>query len=114
MAFNGHVTANNDRDEQQLFLDIPEVARIIGRDARTVRRCVESGEIPGQKFGARWSVPTSWVRQQAGIAEPAAVAFDSAALVAEIAARVTATLADEVVARLLARGTGVSDGAETA
>ena len=95
MAFNGHVTANNDLDEQQLFLDIPEVARIIGRDARTVRRCVESGEIPGQKFGARWSVPTSWVRQQAGITEavPAAVASDSAALVAEIAARVTATLA---------------------
>jgi Helix-turn-helix domain len=74
MAFNGHVTANNDLDEQQLFLDIPEVARIIGRDARTVRRCVESGEIPGQKFGARWSVPTSWVRQQAGVTEAASVA----------------------------------------
>src|SRR5271165_6635724 len=101
MAFNGHVTANNDLDEQQLFLDIPEVARIIGRDARTVRRCVESGEIPGQKFGARWSVPTSWVRQQAGVTEAAsaAVAPDPDALADRVADRVVARLA-----RLLAAG----------
>jgi hypothetical protein len=95
MAFNGHVTANNDLDEQQLFLDIPEVARIIGRDARTVRRCVESGEIPGQKFGARWSVPTSWVREQAGITEPppAAMAPDPYELADRVADRVVARLA---------------------
>lgn len=108
------VTILDDLAAGQLFIGIPETALLLNRDERTVRRAVEKGEIPGKKFGARWSVPTSWVRQQAGITEPAAVAFDSAALVAEIAARVTATLADEVVVRLLARGTGVSDGAETA
>src|SRR5437879_3738370 len=84
MAFNGHVTAN-DLDEQQLFFDIPEVARIIGRDA-----CVESGDIPGQKFGARWSVPTSWVRQQAGEPEPSP---DLDAIADQVAAQVVARLA---------------------
>ncbi len=112
---NEHVTANSDLDEQQLFFDIPTVARVLGRDARTVRRCVESGEIPGQKFGARWSVPTSWVRQQAGITGPAtaAVAFDADTFADAVAAKVTAALADEVVARLIA-GTAASDGREKA
>jgi hypothetical protein len=65
------VTANSDLDEQQLFIDIPTVARILGRHERTVRKAVESVTIPGQKFGARWSIPTAWVRQQAGITEAA-------------------------------------------
>jgi hypothetical protein len=84
------VTANSDLDEQQLFFDIPTVARVLGRDARTVRRCVESGEIPGQKFGARWSVPTSWVRQQAGEPEPSP---DLDVMADQVAARVVARLA---------------------
>ena len=89
------MTANSDLDEQQLFLDIPAVARALGRDARTVRRCLEKGEIPGQKFGARWSVPASWVRQQAGIAEPApaTAAPDPDALANKVADRVVARLA---------------------
>ena len=113
VALNGRVTANSDLDEQQLFVDIPTVARVLGRDARTVRRCVESGEIPGQKFGARWSVPAAWVREQAGITEAAtaATALDADTFANAVAARVTATLADEVITRLLAR-TAVGDGAE--
>ena len=107
MAFNGHVTANNDLDEQQLFIDIPAVARILGRDERTVRKAVEKGEIPGQKFGARWSIPTSWVRQQAGLPEPATATAvpDPGELADQVADRVVARLAG-----LLARG--ASDGPE--
>ena len=110
------VTTLDDLAAGQLFIGIPETALLLNRDERTIRRAVEKGAIPGQKFGARWSVPTSWVREQAGITGPAtaSVTFDSAALAAEIAARVTAALADEVVARLLAGRAGVSDGAETA
>ena len=109
------MTANSDLDEQQLFFDIPTVARVLGRDARTVRRCLEKGEIPGQKFGARWSVPTSWVREQAGITEPlsATAALDVNTFADAVAARVTAALADEVITRLLA-GRAASDGRETA
>ncbi len=92
---NEHVTANNDLDEQQLFIDIPAVARILGRDERTVRKAVEAGTIPGQKFGARWSIPTAWVRQQASITEaaPAAVTPDPDALADRVADRVVARLA---------------------
>jgi hypothetical protein len=111
--FNGHVTTLDDLSGK-IFASVPEVADITGRDERTIRKCVESGSIPGQKIGANWSIPTSWLREQAGIAETAAVPFNSAALAAEIAARVTAALAGEVVARLVAREAGVSDGAETA
>jgi hypothetical protein len=103
----GHVTANNDLDEQQLFIDVPAVARILGRDERTVRKAVESGAIPGQKVGARWLVPTAWVRQQAGLPEPAtaAAAPDPGELADQVADRLIARLAG-----LLARG--ASDGPE--
>jgi hypothetical protein len=89
------VTANSDLDEQQLFIDVPAVARILGRDERTVRKAVEAGTIPGQKFGARWSIPTAWVRQQAGITEvaPAAVTPDLDALASRVADQVIARLA---------------------
>jgi hypothetical protein len=107
MAFNGHVTANSDLDEQQLFLDVPAVARILGRDERTVRKAVESGSIPGQKFGARWSIPTSWVRQQAGLPEPATAAA------APDAHELADLVADRVVARL-ARVLAAAGGPEEA
>ena len=95
------MTTLGDLAAGQLFIGVPEVASITGRDERTIRKAVEKGEIPGQKLGARWSVPTSWVRQQAGITEaaPAAVAADPDALADRVAARVLARLA-----RLLAGG----------
>ena len=98
----------------RLFASVPEVASLLRRDQRTIRRGIEAGTIPATRAGATWSIPTSWLRERAGVAEPAAVAFDSAALAAEITARVTAALADEVVARLLAGRAGAGDGAETA
>jgi len=95
------VTTFDDLAAGQLFIGIPETALLLNRDERTVRRAVERGEIPGQKFGARWSIPTSWIRQQAGLPEaaPAAVTPDLDALASRVAGRVVARLA-----RLLAGG----------
>jgi len=93
---------------------VPEVASLLRRDERTIRRGIEAGTIPATRAGATWSIPVSWLRERAGVAGPATTAPDSAALAAEIAARVTAALADEVVARLLAGRAAASDGAETA
>jgi hypothetical protein len=78
-----------------VFADVPDVARILGRDERTVRRGIEAGKIPGQKVGARWVVPVAWLREQAGMPEPSP---DTAELADQVAARVLAKLA-----RLLAR-----------
>jgi hypothetical protein len=84
-----HVTTLNDL-AGQIFADVPQVASIIGRDARTVRRAIEAGKIPGQKVGSRWTVPVAWIRQQAGEPEPAS---DLDAMADQVAARVLARLA---------------------
>ena len=73
----------------QFFADVPQVASILGRDERTIRRAIEAGKIPGQKIGAKWAVPTSWLREQAGVPEPSPD-------LDELASKV----ADQVVARL--------------
>jgi excisionase family DNA binding protein len=51
----------------KLFAEVPEVAELLRNDARTVRRAIERGEIPAVRTGQRWRVPTSWLRQAAGI-----------------------------------------------
>jgi hypothetical protein len=86
------MTTLSDLAAGQLFIGVPEVASITGRDERTIRRAVEKAEIPGQKVGANWMIPVAWIRQQAGVAESAAAgtpALDE--------------LADQVAARVLAR-----------
>lgn len=59
-----------DQLASQLFADVPEVAALLRIDQRTVRRSIEAGDIPAIRTGQRWRVPTSWLRQQAGIATP--------------------------------------------
>lgn len=90
-----HVTTLNDL-AGQIFADVPQVADILGRDERTVRRAIEAGRIPGQKVGAKWAVPVSWLREQAGVPEPSPDVDELAEAVAD---RVVARLA-----RLLAAG----------
>jgi len=75
---------------------VPDVASILGRDERTVRRAIEAGKIPAVKVGSQWSVPTAWLREQAGVPEPSPDADELAEAVAD---RVVMRLA-----RLLAGG----------
>jgi excisionase family DNA binding protein len=51
----------------KLFAEVPEVAELLRNDVRTVRRAIERGEIPAIRTGQRWRVPTSWLRQAAGL-----------------------------------------------
>ena len=51
----------------QLFADVPETAEVLRIDQRTVRRSIEAGDIPAIRTGQRWRVPTSWLRQAAGL-----------------------------------------------
>ena len=51
----------------QLFADVPQVAVVLRTDVRTIRRSLASGEIPGIRTGQRWRVPTSWLREAAGL-----------------------------------------------
>ena len=90
-----HVTTLDDLSGK-IFASVPEVADIIGRDERTVRKCAETGLIPAKKFGANWSVPVAWLREQAGLPEAAP---DVDELADQVADRVVARLA-----RLLAAG----------
>jgi excisionase family DNA binding protein len=51
----------------RLFLTPAEVAALFDADPRTIRKAAQEGKIPGTKVGAFWKIPTSWVRQQAGL-----------------------------------------------
>jgi excisionase family DNA binding protein len=51
----------------KLFADVPETAQILRYDPRTIRRAIESGEIPAVRAGGRWRIPTSWLRAQAHV-----------------------------------------------
>ena len=48
----------------RLFCDVPEVARMTGRDERTVRESIKAGQIPGTQIGKQYLVPASWLRGQ--------------------------------------------------
>jgi excisionase family DNA binding protein len=90
-----HVTALSDL-AGQTFADVPQAARVLGRDERTIRRGIKSGKIPATQIGSKWSVPVAWLREQAGVPEPSP---DADELADQVADRVVARLA-----RLLAAG----------
>jgi excisionase family DNA binding protein len=46
------------------FLTVPQTARLLGCDERTVRKSIGRREIPATKVGAQWRVPTWWLRAQ--------------------------------------------------
>src|SRR5438046_8438158 len=87
-----HVTTLNDL-AGQVFAGVPDVASITGRDERTIRRGIEAGRIPATRIGAKWAVPTAWLREQAGVPEPPPAATpDLDALADRVADRVMARL----------------------
>jgi helix-turn-helix protein len=53
----------------RLFCDVPELARITGRDERTVRESIKAGQIPGTQIGKQYLVPTAWLRGQVSPAQ---------------------------------------------
>lgn len=75
----------------RLFADVPEVASILRRDPRTVRRAAAAGEIPAEKVGSKWMIKTKWLREQAGESTPGASPLD------------LDELADRTIDRLIAR-----------
>lgn len=61
---------------------------------RTIRRGIEAGVIPASRIGAKWAIPVSWLREQAGLTEspPAEPSPDMDELADQVAARVLALL----------------------
>jgi excisionase family DNA binding protein len=78
----------------RIFAYVPEVADITGLDERTIRKAAAAGEIPAHRIGAKWMIPTAWLREQAGqpVHTPA-VAPDLGELADLLADRVLARLA---------------------
>lgn len=56
--------------EDRLFATTVETARILRCDHRTVRKMLESGEIPGFKTGRVWRVPVWWIRERSSAPAP--------------------------------------------
>lgn len=52
----------------RLFLTATEAGRVLGVDARSVRRAIEGGQVPGVRVGQQWRVPAAWLRERAHLA----------------------------------------------
>jgi len=50
--------------DNRAFFSIPEAARLLGADDRTVRKAVAAGTIPATRLGCKWFIPTAWLREQ--------------------------------------------------
>jgi len=53
----------------RLFATAPEAAKVLRSDARTLRRALAAGTIPGFRVGATWRIPVAWLREQAGLGD---------------------------------------------
>jgi excisionase family DNA binding protein len=51
-------------NSETALIGTPEVARETGLDEKTVRKAIESGQIPAIRFGRVWRVPRWWVNEQ--------------------------------------------------
>ena len=56
-----------ERISGRLFATTTEAGQILRYDRRTLRKGIESGEIPAVRVGACFRIPTAWLREQAGI-----------------------------------------------
>jgi excisionase family DNA binding protein len=83
----------------RLFADVPEVASILGRDPRTIRRAAAAGEIPAERIGSKWMIKIAWLREQAGQSAASAVSLPD---LDELADRMAPRVADLVFARFAA------------
>lgn len=50
--------------DNRAFFSIPEAARLLGADDRTVRKAVAAGTIPSTRLGCKWFIPTEWLKVQ--------------------------------------------------
>ena len=50
----------------QEFFSVPEAARLLRMDERTIRKMCVSGEIPAVLLRNRWRIRTWWLREQVG------------------------------------------------
>lgn len=58
----------------RLFATVPEVARVLRYDERTVRRAIAAGQIPAVVAGVTHRVPVAWIRAQALLVSPSSAA----------------------------------------
>lgn len=46
------------------MLSVPQAAAILNCDDRTIRNACARGDVPATRVGAKWLVPTWWLRDQ--------------------------------------------------
>lgn len=56
--------------DNRLFATVPEVARVLRYDERTIRRAIADGQIPAVAAGVTHRVPVAWIRTQALLVSP--------------------------------------------
>lgn len=52
--------------EGRNFATVPEAAKVLRYDIRTVRSAIAAGDIPAVRAGRAYRIPTAWLRSVAG------------------------------------------------
>lgn len=47
----------------KLLVGVPEAAKMCGIDAKTLRKKIEAGEVPAERFGRHIKIPVWWLRE---------------------------------------------------
>lgn len=53
-----------ERLDGKLFATTTEAAVVLRYDVRTLRKAIESGDIPATRVGTGWRVPVAWLLRQ--------------------------------------------------
>jgi excisionase family DNA binding protein len=67
ISWSPSAAAAIERIENKLFATTTEASAILRYDARTLRKAIEAGEIPAVRAGTTYRIPTSWLRERAGM-----------------------------------------------
>jgi hypothetical protein len=49
--------------QEKLLVSVPYAAKKTGLDERSIRAALESGDIPGKRYGRNWKIPYWWLEQ---------------------------------------------------
>lgn len=53
-----------EKPKEKLFWGVPATAAECDIDPKTLRKELEAGRVPGQRFGRTWKIPVWWIKRQ--------------------------------------------------
>ena len=52
------------QQKEKLLWGVPATATALDVDQKTVRKQIEAGKIPAERYGRNWKIPLWWIKAQ--------------------------------------------------